>query len=1258
MKVNFLSPTMEDLCADHVLVQAWKKTTKYIRDYNWYADTLALDLSAVQMPKFTKEIQDELQSGMSWSSDPIQIVPAPKSQEWIVSSGKWAPKHSSNVIESIRPLAHVSLRDQVVATAAMLCLANKVESRQGSSTLDCKEAANRKRVINYGNRLFCDADVSVGGSLCHRWGSSKLYRSYFQDYRSFINRPEAVATAYKSDGCRVAVVQADISKFYDRVRPAFLHNKLAKFCEHESEKPFHCFLTKLLDWRWREGFDEKYARKYGKLAGIVEFNQVAIPQGLVAGGFFANIALLDFDDAMRSCLNKSIGDGLVLVDVCRYVDDIRLVITVESGKNAEDVKCASEKWLANLFEINAPDLIINGNKTLVAFVGESERTLIPQSLRMERIQRSVSGGFDAAGGMDVLAEIESLFRGQDQYGDDNRESRIAWPFMIVPDVRDETVVRFGANRFRTTFRSLRPLLEDESPDLPGTCLEGKNSSFELIFSKQQLDSQARAFSYGLIERWLRDPSHIRILRIALDIYPDSNLLEYLFGLMWQYIGPKGRRKEPRDVVLYCFSEIFRAGATETGFVEDVESLPVGINILSYREVMHVNALKLIGYAHEHPQSLPWYFLQQVMLFEVMNKSNSETLGCLPNGKQLSHYKDFLTLLAGRKAGGTTLFEIYSIMALRTFGGAQWVVDLVIQGATPNMIDRLARIDSGCAEFLLKQAPELLQSTSSLTLLMLGLKSGTTFGFTPGGKVLTLGQASRSQENPIRLEPELLNLAIKWLEHYANTPSTGFFPDVFSIKLDPPTFSTGYHSVASLVIDPSCDSERFSVDLPRYALDAGSWRWALGNILLFAVRGSISPIPLVAKADKSDIRYRAVPSEWVARFFGGYFGRERMGDPSLPISTWMEDFLFSLLAWPGCPMNADIIGNLPANASISETLQVCRARVEELKLNRGISTGLIFLHKKVERATVLDDQCIRICVAQNVRPIYGHNGCPSDFDPNDPEFNGPNIRREMRRHLRSILSGISKMLIVRDTHLDRGHRLDWLIMPELSVHPADIRPILVPFVRRHKCLVFAGLTYHSIAAANLLVNEALWLIPSTSHSGAFSLNTIYQGKQNLAPDEVCTYNSSVKQIQGYRPCQWVLDYHWSGASSAPLKLTGSICYDATDLSLVSDLRDRSDIYAISAFNKDIGTFDSMTQALHYHMYQMVILANNGTFGGSNAYLPYKEHPRKHVFHVHGQPQAMISFMEIDDPKELIDRGCDHVNGHGQQIWKYPPAGRKR
>jgi len=66
------------------------------------------------------------------------------------------------------------------------------------------------------------------------------------------------------------------------------------------------------------------------------------------------------------------------------------------------------------------------------------------------------------------------------------------------------------------------------------------------------------------------------------------------------------------------------------------------------------------------------------------------------------------------------------------------------------------------------------------------------------------------------------------------------------------------------------------------------------------------------------------------------------------------------------------------------------------------------------------------------------------------------------------------------------------------------------------------------------------------------------------------------------------------------LTASVCYDATDPGLASDLRGKSDVWAIPALNKDVKTFDQMVLALHYHMFQRIIVTNNGQYGGGNAY----------------------------------------------------------
>ena len=48
--MNSLSPDLKILTKEYVLVQAFKKTVSYIRNHNWFADVLELDLATVDYP--------------------------------------------------------------------------------------------------------------------------------------------------------------------------------------------------------------------------------------------------------------------------------------------------------------------------------------------------------------------------------------------------------------------------------------------------------------------------------------------------------------------------------------------------------------------------------------------------------------------------------------------------------------------------------------------------------------------------------------------------------------------------------------------------------------------------------------------------------------------------------------------------------------------------------------------------------------------------------------------------------------------------------------------------------------------------------------------------------------------------------------------------------------------------------------------------------------------------------------------------------
>nr|AAR06615.1 reverse transcriptase-like protein [Aeromonas hydrophila] len=62
---------------------------------------------------------------------------------------------------------------------------------------------------------------------------------------------------------------------------------------------------------------------------------------------------------------------------------------------------------------------------------------------------------------------------------------------------------------------------------------------------------------------------------------------------------------------------------------------------------------------------------------------------------------------------------------------------------------------------------------------------------------------------------------------------------------------------------------------------------------------------------------------------------------------------------------------------------------------------------------------------------------------------------------------------------------------------------------------------------------------------------------------------INKVSPWRPYQLIVELiHPAFKEEDGFKLTGSICYDATDIRLSADLKDKSHAYIISAMNKDI------------------------------------------------------------------------------------------
>jgi len=1240
-----LEPRLEVLREEYVLVQAWKKTAAYIRYHNWYSDTLALDRAAVNLPAFLGEIRERLQSSDRWQNDPLRIVPAPKSQSWRVRESTWEPVEKGAAAARLRPLAHVNLADQVVATALMLCLANRVETLQGDPRRSIRDQSSRAQVVSYGNRLFCDA---IGRELRHRWGSAKLYRAYYQDYRTFLSRPEVSAESISAvDERRIYVVHADLRQFYDRVRPALLSSAIDRVRHDDDDPEFYELTAAMLDWGWDPRDLRNEIPIYMKQADIDDFTRVALPQGLIASGFFANVVLLSFDEALRGAIGTEIAPGILLMDACRYVDDLRILITVEPNSDAllSDFGTTVSKWLSQVLKENAPGLALSPEKTLVAALGGEERPLVRQSAKMRRIQSAVSGGFDALGGEEILDAIQGLMRAQEalSVGDDT-----GWRLSPVPDVRNETVARFGAARYRTTFRSIRPLLQDdEMQEKPkfGTGDTLLSERLRVARTRHELDEDVRAFALGLIQRWIEDPSNVRLLRIGLDLWPDVELLREVLSLLRPFTEKGGRRKAPRRVAWYCLAEVLRAGATETGLVVDTESLPSGIDLKNYREELCKEAARLVALPG---QTIPWYLRQQALLFLAACDPVAAPVVRTGRGPETRHYRELIRFLRGE---GDQLrssdFATLAVVARRAFVDRERAVELTRPGLTAARKRQLAGRDPS---FLL----ELIDTETDALL----------FDDLPARVREDLCRASESSDSDyntlanvvlsghltgfLRNELSLLCFARAFLEQWRQQESP---PDVITpgqvwLKL---TEDYEVADVEDLRISGSrADVSGSLYEVPAWCIAEQRWRFQLGFLLRFILSGQPDFTRPVRPSHwkETESAYHPAESHWRQRLYGLYSGQPAFGDDWLPITEWTEGFILALLRWPGC-RGPDGFGWV--EQSIDEARTQISQRIADLKQRRGSATRTLILPLLAKRPTATKvNRPLRACVVQMAVPSA------DDFQRTDLALEDPVIRRKHRNHLSAALAAVERMLALRETHKGSEGRLDWLILPELAVHPNDVRSHLVPFARVHRAMILAGLTYQEIFKRQPLVNSALWVIPEWSEAYGLQIRTRRQGKAHLAPYEQAFNGGGTFLLQGFRPCQWLIGYPWSDAdNSRPIWLTAAICYDATDLGLAADLRDESDVLAIPALNKDVKTFDQMALALHYHMFQLVVVANNGQYGGSNAYWPRSDANIRQVFHSHGQPQASIAFLEIDDIGMFLER--HDREGENSNDWKHPPAG---
>lgn len=1204
-------PTLDCLMHESVLVQAWKKSHAYIRSRNWYADALELDHSAAELPELILSWQKDYQKyGVeSLRPAPMRIVPAPKGWSWRFDADQrpeWHPKPGTEKKpHRLRPLAHLDIRSQTFFTALMICVADAVETSQG------RPRVSSTHVSSYGNRLFCDWGGKEKQTANFRWANATSYRKYFMDYRAFLERPKCVCRNLATEAfgrgvnSHPGVVVLDLSGFYDHIRPYDVMRETRDVCERYENNWDNGFVEAALmitDFRWSEPDQRLYgnASHFGAEKGLPN----GLPQGGVASGFFSNVAMLRFDEA----INKLIGSGWKLPggisvrDYVRYVDDMRLVVEHDDNADTVQVGITVAEEVEGLLKKLAHGQSINIGKTSYLALEDIE-TRGSDAVVMESLANDMSGPMDRDALQETSRSLEgllnslddlTLINGNETSVTSNSLCSLARLHRKVREVRDDTIVRFAAYRQFVSFRERRRLIDN-------------HDDVEALRLEAEIDLAMRR----LVHLWAHDPSLAVILRFAFELHPNIEVLMAIRESALPYLrttSDSSVTEQGRLSVWYVFADLLRSLASRPEASKKSED-----SFFEYAADM------ALGFLRDY--ETPWYVQQQAAIYLLAcGKGNAVLDATSParaNSDELSRHRGVARLMDARPEESVNSKTRVNTAALAV------ALQLTLPKQRAALLDKWAGRD----------APPRNQIVRGNILRMmpeLGPRPKRYSRPLSTDKPIRLSILLKREPNPFGDEVATLRLlrCFLGLKIVRNNLIDQISVDQIMVICD------NWEDLSNATISPRTVGLEIEIkpikkvkanrlapeSLPDWAVGKRRWQMAAGMVARCAFMGTHDPTQFWRPELEPATGYRGIRSGWYKRRYGMFHRPDGLGGPFAACSSWFSELLAKLLAWPGGSVRDDLIWDWEEVQTADVLVVLIDEQLKRLKEQYASATAMpVYVHriaKQPENPTKL-----RVVMIQTVRPW-------DDDLKNDIVLADPGLRSRQRNHLSAMLRLAESHLLAKKTYEKSNtasnipRRADLTLLPEISVHIDDL-DLVERYVDRTHSAVFCGLVIYSkrFGCKTRLINEGRWIIRDDAMSGR-SLRHIAQGKKHMTPEE------SQAGVHGFRPYQAVLAFV-DNVSGLPLyRITGNICFDATDLALVGDLRSVSDLYAVLANNRDITTFDTMAAAYKFHMHQHVAIVNSGEYGGSLIHAPFREDYQRILTHHHGGENAAVSVVDID------------------------------
>ncbi|MBF0341911.1 MAG: hypothetical protein HQL95_13265, partial [Magnetococcales bacterium] len=1216
-KYRRLYAQQQYLTDEVVLIQAWKKSQRYIRKSNWYADLLELDQSALLLEGWVKEWIKDLDTGNA-QPVPMRMVPAPKTHRWGFEKKEWRPIESEDGKKQkkaihLRPLAHLGIREQSMATAAMLCLADCIETAQGDTSITDYFEARRRGIHSYGNRLYCFFDPdTIGDSNRPKplaqfsWGNSETFSRYYNDYTRFLDRPRIVAANVQDQlggDEELYIIKLDISAFFDRIhRPtliARLQDEYEAFvscytlADGNADDRFWDSLKQIFAWEWNPADDalKQFLKEKVKPDGL--------PQGLVASGFFANAYLLEFDRCISGMLKKHLGYGevekavksirstsgwnhdldfvtfrfdwqcgtedqsglpdlpnITIHDYCRYVDDIRLVVSVKGDGEArsrirEEITRWMNAWLNAAANpppgvSNQHCLKLNSGKTEVIRFRLMDGQIGVTS-RMSLIQSELSGPTDMDTLQQTTAGLDALLSLTDQFdcclplGDEAHPlSTIASP---KTEIRDDTLKRFAAYRLLKTLRLRRSMTNLESEIGPG------------LKARDAIDHELEMFARKLIRAWTHDPSLTLVLRYGMDLFPSPELLRPVLDGLRQVII--GTNKARAMVGWYICADLLRAGAMETGFQTRDLEMPDAADLGSYR-------VQLIDFAREilDPRKLgkksPWYAQQQSLLLLAVLEP-CPAMAYINSAPETQHYSDLLqTAVYPQRSflqqDDLVLAMVFQQLHLDAQRFAKWFVDSLKASSPNDRLQHLQLVSFNRPDLMVQvlneidiQQLEWITDAHGYLKFPKGMHNKSRDMTDLDGEEVILWNVVTHTDNPFGQEIQWLKLAhelVKNIQTLVDEESTRMRFSLHNIiitvkswqRLKQPELGAG-----KLMLQfNSLGRQDPRLVTPDWCVANKRWFYVLGRLLRSVITGEqdFTLTPYLNKQEWDS--YSGMRNSWYTRRLGMMHTPESLGGEAAPFSPWVSELLMRLLQWPGVRVVPGLITNWENVETLDDLAALVRNRLVRLRAMYGKSSDLPIYPIPIGRDQFSGKNgTLRVVLAQTLLPKQ------VDFTKADPSLsNSPTYRALHRCHLSTLCNLIwtqmdAQRSVEGEDELTRKSTADLIVLPELTVHPDDVW-ILKRLSDKTKAMIFFGMT-PILRPGVGLVNTACWLIPNQKNTGR-SWIIRHQGKHHPTTDEKAI------GVQGWRPYQVVIELSPSASAERGYRMTGAICYDATDLNL--------------------------------------------------------------------------------------------------------------